>query len=394
VTTPTRPRSPDHDPSGDDTDPHGLRVADSTATGGPTQTAHTAPRVPGRRPMAAGNVVIVLVIAAIVGSLLNAAGIRKTANGQPVGVRRDAARLFAEPLYDLSHVLQIDELRKSIQSIAGRTGDDDINASLPDPITPDSSEGTPVSTTVPPKKEAFTPSKRLKVWVGGDSLSITPGESFVNLAPGTEVMDVANNFVDGHVATGLARPEVFNWPDHMLDVIAQDQPEALVITLGSNDDQSLTGEGGVGPYGSPEWMTEYRRRVGGMMDALTANSDRVLFWVGVPVLRVRSEDRYNPINQIYREEAQKRAGRVVYIDLDTPFRAPDGGYADYINGVQVRTPDGTHFSRAGGDEVAQMVIDAMNRTYDLQSWRPKATTPPTTDTPGTGAGTTPTTKKK
>jgi hypothetical protein len=232
----------------------------------------------------------------------------------------------------------------------------------------------------------------LKVWVGGDSLSITPGESFVNLAPGTEVMDVANNFVDGHVATGLARPEVFNWPDHMLDVIAADQPNALVITLGSNDDQNLTGEGGVGPYASPEWMTEYRRRVGGMMDALTANSDRVLYWLGVPVLRVRSEDRYNPINQIFREEAAKRSGRVVYIDLDTAFRGPDAGYADYINGVQVRAPDGTHFTRAGGDEVAQMVIDAMNKTYDLQSWRTKATTPPTTSAPG--AGTTPTTKKK
>jgi len=76
--------------------------------------------------MAAGNVVLVLVIAAIVGSLLNAAGIRKTANGQPVGVRRDVARFFAEPLYDISHALQIDELRKGVQAIAGRSGDDNI----------------------------------------------------------------------------------------------------------------------------------------------------------------------------------------------------------------------------------------------------------------------------
>jgi len=143
-------------------------------------------------------------------------------------------------------------------------------------------------------------------------------------------------------------------------------------------------------------MTEYRRRVGGMMDAITVHSDRVLFWVGVPVLRARSEDRYNPINQIFREEAAKRPGRVVYVDLDTPFRGPDGGYADYLNGVQIRTPDGIHFTRAGGDQVAQMVIDAMNKTYDLQSWRTKVTTPPTTSgapTNGT-AGTTPTTKKK
>src|SRR5262245_45071024 len=115
-----------------------------------------APRVRGRRPMAAGNVAIVLLLAAIVGSLLNAAGIRKTANGQPVGLRRDVARFFAEPLYDVSNALQITELRKGIQAISGRTGDDDINASLPDPITPGTTpDGTPVTTTAPPKKPAF-----------------------------------------------------------------------------------------------------------------------------------------------------------------------------------------------------------------------------------------------
>jgi hypothetical protein len=108
------------------------------------------------------------------------------------------------------------------------------------------------------------------------------------------------------------------------------------------------------------------------------------------VLRTRAEDRYNAINQIYREEAAKRPGRVVYIDLDTPFRGPDGGYADYVDDVQVRTPDGIHFTRAGGDQVAQMVIDAMNKTYDLQSWRTKVTTPSTNGT----AGTTPTTATK
>jgi hypothetical protein len=37
----------------------------------------------------------------------------------------------------------------------------------------------------------------------------------------------------------------------------------------------------------------------------------------------------------------------------------------------------------------------MNKTYDLQSWRSKVTTPPTTGAPTNGtAGTTATTKKK
>ena len=69
-----------------------------------------------------------------------------------------------------------------------------------------------------------------------------------------------------------------------------------------------------------------------------------------------------------------------YIDIYDRFRGPDGGYADFIDGVQVRTPDGIHFSREGGDQIAQVVLDTLNQTYDLTSWRSKvpATTVPTT----------------
>lgn len=333
-----------------------------------------------------------MLVCALVGGLLNAAGIRKTANGQPVGFRRDAARFFAEPLYDVSHALRIDQLRRGLQAVTGRSGDDDIDTSLPDPIISDDQPTT--STTRPPKKQAFTPSDHMVVWIGGDSLSITPGESFINLAPSTEVIDVAGENVDGQVATGLARPEVFNWPAHMLDVIAQDDPDAVVITLGSNDDQTLTGEGGVGPFGSPEWIDEYRRRVGGMMDVVTGDGRRKMFWLGAPIMRneERSETRYRIIDDIYREEAAKRPGRVYYIDIYDRFTV-DGGYADFIDGVQVRTPDGIHFNREGGDRIAQVILDEMNQAYDLTSWRtrlPATTVPTSGPTPSTPATTKPT----
>lgn len=347
-----------------------------------------------------------MIVAAIVGGLLNAAGIRKTANSQPVGTRRDVARVFAEPLYDLSHGLRLDQPRKAIQAIAGRSGDDDINASLPGPsVTTETTSpspepgGTSPPTTLPKrvKKRAFSPTDRLLVWIGGDSLSIVPGQSFANLAPGTEVIDLVGGTVDGHVATGLARPEVFNWSDRLQQVITEDQPDAMVLTLGSNDDQTLTGEGGVGPFGSPEWITEYRRRVGGIMDLVTASGERVLFVMGAPIMRneERSETRYRIINDIYRDEALKRPGRVHYIDIYDRYRGPDGGYADFIDGVQVRTPDGVHFSRAGGDQVAQLVLDAMHAAFDLTSWR--ATTSTTTAagaTPPTTAGSTKTSRAR
>ena len=109
------------------------------------------------------------------------------------------------------------------------------------------------------------------------------------------------------------------------------------------------------------------------MDQITGDGKRVLFWVGIPITRnvARSEEHYRLMNDIYRTEAEKRPGKVVYVDIYDMFRGPDGGYADYlgIGGVQVRTPDGLHFTRAGGDMIANKVIKAMEDTFDLTSWQ-------------------------
>jgi uncharacterized protein len=351
-----------------------------------------------RRPLAAGHVIIVGLVALLVGSLLNAPGIRKTALGQDVGTKRDVSKFFADPLYDISHFLHTDQLRVGLKDVLGRGGDDDVNLSLPSPTTttptttqPAVNGSTPTSstTTLPVKKRAFSPQHPMSVWVGGDSLSITPGESFINLAPSTGVMNITANTTDGHVATGLARPEVFNWPAHMQEIAAANNPDVYMLTIGSNDDQTLTGDGGGEPFGTQSWQDEYRRRVGGMMDQMTGDGKHVLFWVGIPITRnvPRSEQHYRLMNDIYRTEAEKRPGKVVYIDIYDMFRGPDGGYADYlgIGGVQVRTPDGLHFTRAGGDMIANKVIKAMQDTFDLTSWRKAADT--TTTTPAsTSAG--------
>ena len=74
------------------------------------------------------------------------------------------------------------------------------------------------------------------------------------------------------------------------------------------------------------------------MDQVTGDGKRVLFWVGIPIMRNvdRSENHYRLMNDIYRSEAEKRPGKVVYIDIYDMFQAPDGGYADYLGSVASR----------------------------------------------------------
>jgi hypothetical protein len=331
-----------------------------------------------RRPMSVGHVLVVGLVCLLVGSFLNAPGIRKTALGQPVGWKRDVSTELANPLYDVSHALLLDRLRVGLQSVIGRSGDDDIDLSLPSPTI--DRRPSDASAPKPPPKRAFSPTNQARLWVGGDSLAISPGESIINQAVATQAIGILSN-VDGHVATGLARPEVFNWPAYLASVVANSSPDVMVLTIGSNDDQTMTGEGGVGPRGSLPWRTEYHRRVGGLMDEVTGSGDVTLFWVGIPQMRnvPRYETRYKMINEIVKSEAELRPGKVYFVETAALLAGADGGYADFkvnFDGtvIRLRAGDGIHFERAGADLIAGAVLDAMHEAFDLTSWQEATTT--------------------
>jgi hypothetical protein len=355
-----------------------------------------------RKPMAAGHVLLIGLIVLMVGWLLNAQGIQKTATGMPLGWRRDVATFFADPVASLSHFLHTDRPREWLKETLGRGEDDDINVALPSPTTRPRGAVPTTPTTV--RKEAFSPSKPLTFWVGGDSLSVTPGESVISSAGGTSGVVKELAPVDGHVSTGLARPEVdINWSEYLKQITAQYDPRLVVFTVGSNDDQSLVGapDGStVGPFGSPEWDTEYRRRVGGIMDQIVSEG-RYMVWIGIPPIRnmERAETKYKVINEIFRSEAAKRPGRVFYVDIYPLFLDGSGNYADYLdNGsgtaVKMRLDDGVHFTRDGGNRIAAQVFKVLNEQLDLTSWQSATTTtttapPATTATNGGAAATTP-----
>jgi hypothetical protein len=350
-----------------------------------------------RRPMSVGHVWMVGLVCLLVGALLNAPGIRKTALSQPVGWERDVSTELAEPLYDVSHALLLDRLRVGIQEVIGRSGDDDVDLTLPSPtIDRTQADKTPKA----PQKRAFSPTDQAALWVGGDSLAISPGESVINQAVATQAIGILRP-VDGQVATGLSRPEVFNWPAYLASVVASSAPDAMVLTIGSNDDQTMTGVGGVGPFGSPEWQAEYRRRVGGLMDAVTGTGDVTLFWVGIPQMRnvTRYETRYKLINEIFKSEAELRPGKVFFVETAALLAGPDGGYADFkirFDGtvIRLRAGDGIHFERAGADLIAGAVLAAMHEAFDLTSWQEAATTTTTVVPASTGATTTSSSTKK
>jgi hypothetical protein len=344
-----------------------------------TETRETRTRRPrrreeeGRRLHSAGAAIVVSTTGLLVSLLLNAPGLHKSATIQPEGWRRDVARAVTGPIADVSDALFLDEPRRALKAALGRSDDDVVDTAVAVPEAVDQ-EPEPAG---PPPRTAFSPAKPLRVWIAGDSLVVVPGESILRAVGESRAIRPIGP-VEGRIASGLERPDVFNWFRHAREQLRKQKPGAVVLMFGGNDDHDyMTGlpEGvELDGFGGPRWTAEYRRRVAGMMDTVT-RSGAHLVWIGLPITDdVAQTRRFDAINAIVQSEAAKRPGRVDYLDTYFFFAGDDGGYTQYVatgSGrlVKMRADDGVHFERAAGDLIAREVLQRLNRRFDLTSWR-------------------------
>jgi len=344
----------------------------------------------GRRLGTAGDGLLVSVLALAIGTLLTAPGMHKSAyNGQP-GFKRDVALAVTGPLAGISGALLLDRPRALVRNAIGRGDEDAIDvavvlpataATAKPPVKPAVKPAVKPDATPPaaPAKVAFTPKRKLRLWVAGDSLVITPGYAIVRAAGGSPVIESVGG-VDGHVATGLARPDVFNWFEEIRAQTKKLRPHVVVLNFGGNDDKRyMTGlpEGvTITEFGDAAWRREYGRRVGGVMDTISRAGGHTI-WIGLPITRNTAQtQRFDIVNAVVQQEAKKREGKATYLDTYTTFAGDDGGYAEYLQDasdrtVKVRAGDGVHFERVGGDMIARIVVRRLNELYDLTSWRHK-----------------------
>jgi hypothetical protein len=331
----------------------------------------------GRRLHSAGSAIGVSLAALAIGVLLNAPGLHRSATIQPEGWKREVALALTGPLRSASDALLLDRPRRALKAVLGRSDDDEIDTAvaLPDPTSGEPGEN--VAPGAPITRQKFSPKRPLRFWVAGDSLVVVPGESLLRAADGSPPLEPIGT-VDGRIASGLGRPDVFNWFKRVREIVQEEKPGAVVVMFGANDDHDfMTGlpEGTeIGPFASPSWTSEYRRRVGGIMDAATRGG-AYLVWIGLPITRDSEQTRrFDTINTIVSSEAAKRPGRVSYLDTYFSFAGDDGGYAQYLTNdsgqlVKMRADDGVHFERAAGDLIARQVLRRLNQRFDLTSWR-------------------------
>jgi hypothetical protein len=351
-----------------------------------------SPAEEGRRLATAGRALVVMVLALVLAALLNAQNIYKSVYNKPEGTQREVALAFAGPLREVSMALRLDRPRAWFEDAIGREhATIDTEIVLPTPPSPTTTttvpgeatgvptgERTPQAPAEPeqPDRIVFTPRNKMRVWIAGDSLVITPGYAIYRALGANEAVQKLGD-IDGRLATGLTRPDVFNWFREIADQVKERRPDLVVLDFGGNDDHDLmTGlpEGlTLDGFGEAKWIEEYRRRVGGVMDIVNQAGGFVV-WLGLPITKDAAQSRrWRLLNRAALAEAQRRVGKVAFIDM-YGLLSRNGEFASYLENEdgeleKVRAPDGVHLELAGGDIVAKQVVREVRQVYDYWSWK-------------------------
>jgi uncharacterized protein len=304
--------------------------------------------------------------------LLFAPTLQHDAQVSPVGTRRTVSLDVTGPVAALSRALQLSH----IVSITGRSnrlpgGTVGLTVSGPRaPTLPQPASGKKTGskggkapttpTTAAPNPKMPTAAAPLRVLIVGDSIGLDLGGPLQSDLAQTGVVTAA---LDARESTGLTRPDYFNWPAELQSDIGTVQPQVVVIMMGANDAQDFLGPPDV-PYTSPQWNTLYAQRVAQFMQ-IAESRGALVVWAGMPPMQNPGLNaQMTDLNSIVQHQAATARPPVEYLSTDHSLGTAQGGYTAFVTNaagqaVNVREPDGTHLTPAGGQVVAQQVINEL-----------------------------------
>jgi hypothetical protein len=178
--------------------------------------------------------------------------------------------------------------------------------------------------------------------------------------------------------TGLTRGDRVYWPREIKRIDDNFKPTLSVLSIGLNDQQFIVdGNGARTAWGAPDWTDKYRHELDEFLKAAVATRSIVLV-VGMPAMREAGDNTDISGKNAMFASAVEALGdpNLHYVE---PWRLHASGtdtFASYGPDktgklVQIRTPDGQHFTMAGEDLAASYLfpkiieaLDAAGKTLD------------------------------
>ncbi len=174
-------------------------------------------------------------------------------------------------------------------------------------------------------------------------------------------------------------PSYFNWPAHLAQDAAPqgtDQFDVVVIMFGTNDGQNiLMPNGTILTAFSPEWQTEYAKRVGAVMDLLKSpTNDRIVMWASPPPMGPDDPHERDGPHRPHRTGSRPPESRpwvhyvdtwVYFSDANLQFQHSLPSATGEVRGL--RQKDDIHMSDIGGTRLSWVVLRDLGTQVDLKA---------------------------
>jgi S-formylglutathione hydrolase FrmB len=155
-------------------------------------------------------------------------------------------------------------------------------------------------------------------------------------------------------ATGLCRPDFFDWNSYMEGLLSEYSPELVVLSLGANDTQDIvTDDRKRHMVASEGWNEAYGARVRTILD-MAGDAGATVFWVGLPIMGKKLyNQRVENLNSVVAETCAEALNCRFFDSWDiltdkpgefTAFRTMPGGKHE-----RIRAKDSIHLTELGGE---------------------------------------------
>lgn len=216
--------------------------------------------------------------------------------------------------------------------------------------------------------------QRRNILLIGDSIMAGIGPSIKK-----EIIDRIDGSVSLHaqVATGLARPDVFDWQQELEILLSGEKFDTVIMMLGTNDNQDFFEQGNILSYGTPDWVKAYNTRLANLMHTACTQSKQAI-WMSLPPMRSESFNRKVIRINNWAKRQSKKYPCMTYLDIDRVIGDSDGNFTSYQkigDGMEkVRMVDGIHVTPSGGKLIAEHLIRVIANLHNvsaIQSTREK-----------------------
>lgn len=176
--------------------------------------------------------------------------------------------------------------------------------------------------------------------------------------------------VKAKLATGLARPDVFDWIKELKRLTTRRQYDYVVMMFGTNDSQSFVENGEILTYGTDGWVRAYNRRLEAAMTAACKGARKGI-WIGLPPMQSEAFNRKAVRINSWAQRQVATHSCMKYVALDRVIGDESGNFTSYRkiddHLQKIRMVDGIHVTAQGGTLISTSLMGLMDRGRGLLS---------------------------